>query len=247
MTGQDRTVLVTGASRGLGRVLARAFAHDGAFVAVGYRTHAEAAQELVEEIRAAGGDGMAVGLELREEATIGAAVRAVVERRGAIDVLVNNAAITHHGLFAVDQASEWNDVITTNLLGVAACTRTVVRGMLGRKAGAIINIASIAALRALPGHSSYAAAKAGILALTRTLALELAPRGIRVNALVPGLLDLGMADRVPRAMRERLREQIPVGREGTGQDVAAVALFLASDAARYIVGQALVVDGGMSL
>lgn len=247
MTSSERTVLVTGASRGLGRVLARAFAHEGAFVAVGHRTHEAEARRLVDELRAEGGDGMVVGFDLREAETIGAAVRAVEDRRGGIDVLVNNAAVIHHGLFAMDQASAWNEVITTNLVGVAACTRTVVRGMLGRRAGSIINVASIAALRALPGSSSYAAAKAGLLALTRALAMELAPRGIRVNALVPGLLDLGMADRTPRSMREQLRERIPLGREGTGEDVAAAALFLASDAARYIVGHALVVDGGMSL
>lgn len=247
MTSSQRTVLVTGASRGLGRVLARAFALEGAFVVVGHRTHEAEAHRLVDELRAEGGDGMVVGFDLRDAETIGAAVRAVEDRRGGIDVLVNNAAVIHHGLFAMDQASAWNEVITTNLVGVAACTRAVVRGMLGRRAGAIINVASIAALRALPGSSSYAAAKAGLLALTRALAMELAPRGIRVNALVPGLLDLGMADRTPRSMREQLRERIPLGREGTGEDVAAAALFLASDAARYIVGHALVVDGGMSL
>lgn len=247
MTSSQRTVLVTGASRGLGRVLARAFAREGAFVAVGHRTHEAEAHRLVEELRTEGCDGMVVGFDLRAAETIGAAVRAVEDRRGRIDVLVNNAAVIHHGLFAMDQASAWNEVITTNLVGVATCTRAVVRGMLGRRAGTIINVASIAALRTLPGSSSYAAAKAGLLALTRALAMELAPRGIRVNALVPGLLDLGMADRTPRSMREQLRERIPLGREGTGEDVAAAALFLASDAARYIVGHALVVDGGMSL
>jgi 3-oxoacyl-[acyl-carrier protein] reductase len=247
MTDDDRTVLITGASRGLGRVLAYAFGSGGDFVAVGYRTHEQDARAVVEELRTAGGDGMAVGLDLRDAATLGAAVRAVEDRRGGIDVLVNNAAVTHHAVFALDQAAAWEEVIATNLVGVAACTRAVVRGMLGRRAGAIINVASIAALRALQGHSSYAAAKAGVLGLTRTLAMELAPRGIRVNAVVPGLLDLGMAERVPRAMRQQLRDRIPLGREGTGDEVAAAALFLASSAARYIVGQALVVDGGMSL
>ncbi len=247
MTGDDRTVLITGASRGLGRVLAHAFGSGGDFVAVGYRTHEQDARAVVEELRTAGGDGMAVGFDLRDATTLGAAVREVEERRGGIDVLVNNAAVTHHGAFALDQAAPWEEVIATNLVGVAACTRAVVRGMLGRRAGAIINVASIAALRALQGHSSYAAAKAGVLGLTRTLAMELAPRGIRVNAVVPGLLDLGMGERVPRAMRQQLRDRIPLGREGTGDEVAAAALFLASSAARYIVGQALVVDGGLSL
>lgn len=239
-----QTVLVTGASRGLGAALARAFSAEGAWVALGYRAHEAEARTVLASLA---GPGALLQADARDAAAVERAVRALESERGGVDVLVNNAAIAREGFFAMESAQTWEEVVSTNLLGPAAFTRAVVRGMMARGRGAVVNIGSAASERALPGQTAYAASKGGLVALTHGLAAELAPRGVRVNAVIPGLLDIGMAQRGSRAVAEQVKAHIPLGRAGTGEEVAAAVLFLASDAARYIVGQCLVVDGGLTL
>ncbi|MEP7125726.1 MAG: glucose 1-dehydrogenase [Byssovorax sp.] len=242
-----QTVIVTGASRGLGRAIAAAFGAEGAHVVIGYRARVEEAAESLRLVRAAGGDGVAIPFDVSDRAAVDAAVARVLAERGAVDVLVNNAALTRDELFPLMTEESWSEVIAINLGGVFHTTRAVVRPMIARKKGAIVNVASVAAVHASPGQANYAASKGGVLALTRTLAAELAPRGVRVNAVVPGLFAAGMAARLDPRTAERKREAIPLGRFGAAEEIAGAVLFLASDAASYVVGQALVVDGGLSL
>jgi 3-oxoacyl-[acyl-carrier protein] reductase len=242
----EARVIVTGASRGLGRGLAAAFAAEGAEVFAGYRTHAADAEQTVAAIRAAGGRATAFAVDVRDTADVERAFGALLAG-GKIDVLVNNAGVARDGLFPLSDDDSWEDVISTNLLGAVRCCRAAVRTMWRNRAGIIVNVASVSALLASPGLTSYAASKGGILSFTRTLAAELGPKGIRVNAVVPGLLDTGMAARLdPRMVDERVK-RIPLGRLGHADEVARAVLFLASPDASYIVGQALVVDGGMTL
>ena len=180
----------------------------------------------------------------------GAATEAAIAgfaRDAGVDVLVNNAAVLRDQLFPMLSPPEWDDVLAVNLTGAYHCCHAALRFMLRRQRGAIVNVSSIAALRASPGQANYAAAKGGVLSLTTTLAAELAPRGIRVNAVVPGILTTGMGERLDRRVVEERRARIPLGRFGDGDEVARAVLFLASDDASYIVGQSLVVDGGLSL
>jgi 3-oxoacyl-[acyl-carrier protein] reductase len=243
---QGQRVLVTGASRGLGRAIARAFGAEGAWVAVGYRARAEEAAGTLAEVRAAGGDGATVGFDVRDAAAVQAAVEAL-EASGPLAVVVNNAGVSRDEPLAMMTAESWQEVLATNLDGAFHVCRAVARAFLARRAGAIINVASVSGLVASVGQANYAASKGGLLAFTRTLAAELAPRGVRVNAVVPGLCAAGMVERVDRRLVEARRARIPLGRLGTAEEVAAVVLFLASDAAAYVVGQALVVDGGLTL
>ena len=162
-------------------------------------------------------------------------------------VLVHNAAITRSEPFALDDPEVWDEVIDVDLKGAANCARAVVRPMLARGGGAIVNVASVAAIRAMPAQSAYSAAKAGLLALTRSLAVELGPSGIRVNAVVPGVLDVGMGARMPRAIADRWVAHVPARRPGRADEVVPSVLFLSSDQASYIHGHAIVVDGGLSL
>lgn len=242
-----RTVLVTGASRGLGAAIAGAFGREGAWVGVHARVRTDEADAVLRGVREAGGEGRTVRFDLRDAAETASAVRAIEEERGGIDVLVANAGITREGWFAMDDAAAWEEVLAVDLAGTATTLRAVVRPMIARRSGAIVVVGSVAGHRGAPGQTAYAAAKGGLLALTRSLAAELAPRGVRVNAVVPGMLDTGMASRTTPQVRARWLDHVPLGRAGTAEEVARAVLFLASDDASYVVGHALVVDGGLSV
>lgn len=241
-----KRVFITGASRGMGRAVALAFAREGATIGIGFRSRATDAGQTLSEIQAAGGTGVLAQFDVRSAEAVDAAMASFGDG-GGIDVLVNNAATLHDGLLPLLAPGEWGEVIAVNLTGVYHCSRAVVPFMLRRKAGAIINVASVAGLRASPGQTSYAASKGGVLALTTTMAAELAPRGVRVNAVVPGVLTTGMGQRLDHRAAAQRRSAIPLGRFGEADEVARAILFLASDDASYIVGQSLVVDGGLSL
>lgn len=239
-------VLVTGASRGLGRALAVAFGGEGAHVGIAYRAQEEAAEDTLKLVRDAGGSGSILQLDIREGESVRVAF-ASFEKECAIDVLVNNAAVVRDQPFVMLSRNEWDDTLATNLTGTYHACRAALPSMLARGRGSIINVASVAGLRASPGQAAYGASKAGVTGLTRTLAMEVAGRGVRVNAIVPGLLNTGMGARLDRRKMEERLSRIPAGRLGTGEEVARVALFLASDEASYVVGQAITVDGGLSL
>lgn len=243
----DKTVLVTGASRGIGAVVATAFGSEGASVWIGHRARTADAEQVAQSIITLGGKAQSIAFDIRDAQQVERAFATVRDAGGGIDVLVNNAAIARDGFFAVSDEAAWNDVVQTNLLGTMRCCRAAVPSMWRVRRGVIVNVASVSAAIANAGQTSYAASKAAILGLTRTLAAELAPRGIRVNAVVPGLIEAGMTRALdPRSLAEK-SARIPVGRLGTAEEIAEVVCFLASDAASYVFGQALFVDGGLSL
>jgi 3-oxoacyl-[acyl-carrier protein] reductase len=247
VTSSSRTVVVSGASRGLGRVLAAAFGAQGDFVFVGYLANLEAAQQSLDAVKSAGGDGALLQVDVRSREAVDAAFSKVLELRGGIEVLVNNAGVARDEPFAMMAQSTWDEVLKTNLDGVFHCCRAAVRPMLAKKRGAIVNVASVAGQHAAPMQANYSASKGGVLALTATLGAELAPKGIRVNAVVPGFLDAGMAQRLDHGLAEKIKARVPIGRFGRAEEVAKAVLFLASEDASYVVGQALVVDGGLAL
>lgn len=243
---EGRGVLVTGASRGLGRTIAERFGAEGAYVGVTYRVEERGAHETLKLVETAGGTGSVLKMDVADPASVRDVV-AGFEAERSIDILVNNAAVVRDQLTLLLSPPEWRSVIETNLSGTYHCCRAVLAPMMARRRGAIVNVASVAALRASPGQSSYAASKAGVLGFTRTLAAEVAGYGIRVNALVPGFVRSGMGARLDKRTLERRTSSIPVGRFGEADEIASVALFLASDDASYVVGQGIVVDGGLSL
>jgi len=240
----DRTVVVTGGSRGLGRAMACAFAAEGAHVFVGYVRAEEEAERTVHHL---GGRGEALRFDVTRPEEVQAAFAMVHRRRGRVDVLVNNAGSVRDAPAALLDLDQWREVLAVNLDGAFLCSRAVLAPMLHAQRGAIVNVASTTAVRANPGQTGYAASKGGLLAFTRTLAAELCPKGIRVNAVVPGLIDAGMAQHMDHRARERVQARIPIGRLGRAEDVARAVLFLASDDAAYLVGCELAVDGGLSL
>jgi len=246
MTGRfiDRTVVVTGGSRGLGRAVACAFATEGAQVFVGYR---EAEDEAARTVSMMGGRGEPLRFDVTRPEAVRSAFAEVHRRRGRVDVLVNNAGSARDAPTLLLGPEEWRAVLAVNLDGAYLCIREVLPPMLHARCGSIVNVASVAAIRANPGQANYAASKGGLLALTRTLAAELSPRGIRVNAVVPGLIDAGMVHHMDHRLREQLQGRIPMGRLGRAEEVARAVLFLASDDASYVAGCELPVDGGLAL
>ncbi len=244
---EGRCVLVTGASRGLGRAIAVAFGREGACVYLGFRAQQRKADQALAAVREAGGDGHLLRFDVKSRPEIDAAVAQILEERGSIDVLVNNAGVIRDAPALFVEGEDWDEVLAVNLTGAFQCCQAVIQPMWSRGSGAIVNVGSVAGLHASPGQTSYSASKAGLIGLTRTLAAELAPKGVRVNAVVPGLFASGMAARLDHRVAAAKREHIPTGRFGKAEELAEAVLFLASDAASYVVGQALVVDGGLSL
>jgi 3-oxoacyl-[acyl-carrier protein] reductase len=241
-----KVALVTGASRGLGRAIALAFAAQGADVAVNYRGNRDAADRTVEAIGGAGRQAQAIqGDTSAGREACEAIVKAALEAFGKVDILVNNAGITRDNLLMRMDAEEWDAVISTNLSGPFWMTRAVARPMMRARSGRIINMSSAAGRMGNAGQANYAAAKAGLIGLTKTTARELASRGITCNALAPGLIETDLTADLPEAATEALKMLTPMGYVGSADDVAAAAVYLASDEARYVTGQVLGVDGGI--
>lgn len=238
-----QTALVTGGGRGIGRAIALALGDAGAEVVVNYSSSAAAAEEVVTTIKAAGGQAYALQANVSVEEDVDGLIKTVLERSGRLDVLVNNAGITRDGLLMRMKTSDWQSVIDLNLSGVFLCTRAVARPMLKQKSGRIINITSVVGLMGNAGQANYAAAKAGVIGLTRSTAKELASRGITVNAVAPGFIATDMTKDLDADL---ILKDIPLGTFGTQEQVAGAVRFLAADsAAAYITGQVLQVDGGM--
>ncbi|MDA1246333.1 MAG: 3-oxoacyl-[acyl-carrier-protein] reductase [Cyanobacteria bacterium] len=238
-----QVALVTGASRGIGRAIAIDLAAAGAQVVVNYASSLDAAEAVVAEITAAGGEAWSHRADVADEEQVDAMVKALLARGGRLDVLINNAGITRDGLLMRMKTADWQSVINLNLTGVFLCTRAVSRSMLKARSGRIINITSVVALMGNPGQANYSAAKAGVIGLTRSNAAEFAARGVTVNAVAPGFIE---SDMTAALEKTPILAAIPMGRMGQASEVAGAVRFLAADpAAAYITGQVLQVDGGM--
>jgi 3-oxoacyl-[acyl-carrier protein] reductase len=244
---ESTNVLVTGASRGIGASIAKAFGREGAHVFVGFRSREEEANAVVNQIKSQGGSAAPLSFNLKNKEELEAAFSACTQNNRSLDVVINNAAVSRDMLFPLLDDEAWADVIDTNLTGTARSCRLAAKHMWRAKKGVIVNIASVSGPAASPGQANYAASKGGVIALTRTLAAELAPRGIRVNAVVPGFIDTGMTTRLDKRILDERSKRIPLGRMGNADEVASVVLFLSSSESSYIIGQSIVVDGGLTL
>jgi 3-oxoacyl-[acyl-carrier protein] reductase len=239
----DGSALVTGASRGIGAAIAKALAREGWPVGVNYRSDSEAADAVVEEITSAGGRAKALHGDVSDPGTADALFKALEEEFGPVLVLVNNAGITADGLAPMIDDDDWNSVIDTNLSAAFRLTRRALRPMIRNRYGRVVNIASIVGgVRGNAGQANYAASKAGLVAMTRSVAAEVARRGVTVNAVAPGLIETGMSEDIA----ENLLEHVPARRAGTPDEVAECVRFLASDGAAYVTGVCLTVDGGLT-
>jgi 3-oxoacyl-[acyl-carrier protein] reductase len=241
---EGRVALVTGASRGIGETIARRLASEGALVLAGARS-TEPLEKVVSEIGSSGGRAEALALDVADSASIDAGVKRALEAHGQIDVLVNNAGITDDNLVLRMSRESWDRVLTTNLTGAFLLTQAVVRSMVRRRYGRIVNVTSIVGLMGNAGQANYAAAKAGLVGLTKSIARELASRNVTCNAVAPGFIATSMTDRMTDAARETLTGQIPLRRLGTPEDVASAVAFLASEEAGYVTGTVLNVSGGL--
>jgi 3-oxoacyl-[acyl-carrier protein] reductase len=243
---KDRVALVTGASQGIGRVTALALAQAGARVVVAAR-NAEKLSEVVAAITAAQGEAIAVPMDVADAEQVKAGFRKALERFGKLDILVNNAAITRDGLAVRMKADDWEAVLRTNLTGAHWCAQQAMSVMMRARYGRIINVTSVVAEMGNPGQVNYVAAKAGLIGLTRALAVEVASRNITVNAVAPGFIVSPMTDPLPQSVKDGLLARVPLGRMGTGEEVAAAIVFLASEEAGYITGTVLDVNGGLRM
>lgn len=243
----SRVALVTGASRGIGRAIAIALAADGHKVVVNYSSRADAADEVVAAIAGAGGEAMAVRADVSDTEAVTAMFDAATEAFGRVTVLVNNAGITKDNLMLRMTEEEFDRVIAVNLKSTFLCTKAALRGMLREKWGRIVNVASVAGVSGNPGQANYAASKAGVIAMAKSVAKEVGSRGITVNAVAPGFIATDMTAALGDEVNEAAAGNIAVGRLGTPEEIASTVAFLTSDAASYITGQTIIVDGGLAL
>jgi 3-oxoacyl-[acyl-carrier protein] reductase len=235
---EGRTALVTGGSRGIGRAIAAELANAGAQVVVGYRSGAEEAEGVASEI---GGKAIQADVSDPDEA------KRLVDDAGEVDVLVNNAGVTRDGLLVRMPDEDWRNVLDANLGGTFNTCRAASRGMMKRRSGAIVNISSVVGVHGNPGQTNYAASKAGIIGFTKALARELGSRGVRANVVAPGYISTRLTNELPEELRQTMLANTPLGRFGEPQDVAGAVRFLCSDAAAFVTGEVLLVDGGLGM
>ena len=247
MSLQGKNALVTGGSRGIGRAICLELARQGANVAVNYAGNAKAAEETVEACKALGVQAVAIQADVADAAACEAMVKEVLARFGRLDILVNNAGVTRDGLMPMMKEADWDAVLDTNLKGAFHCMKAVYRPMMKQKYGRIVNLSSIVGLRGNAGQANYAASKAGLIGLTKSMAKELAARNVTVNAVAPGFIDTDMTAALPEKAREAMLTTIPMGRLGQAEDVAKAVAFFAGDDSAYVTGQVLCVDGGMAV
>ena len=243
---EGKCALVTGASRGIGAAIALRLAAEGASVAVNYAGSRDAALQVAAAIEDAGGRAVTLQADVSDPAAATALVEAALFELGALDIVVNNAGITRDGLLVRMSDEDWAAVIATNLTGVFSVTRAVGKVMMKARSGSIINISSVVGIAGNAGQANYSAAKAGVIGLTKSVARELAPRGVRCNAVAPGFIETDMTAALTAAQRDAILGEIALGRLGSVEDVASAVAFLASDDASYVTGQVLAVDGGMT-
>ena len=242
-----RNALVTGGSRGIGRAVCLELARQGANVAINYAGSAQAAEEVAQACRELGVEAFAIQANVADAAAVDAMVKEVITRLGRIDILVNNAGITKDRLALQMKEEEFDAVLDTNLKGAFLCMKAVYRPMMKQRYGRVVNLTSIVGLRGNAGQANYAASKAGLIGMSKSIAKELASRGVTVNLVAPGFIDTDMTAALPEAARTALLSSIPMARLGQPEDVARAVAFFASENAGYITGQVLCVDGGMAV
>lgn len=237
--------LVTGASRGIGAVIARRLAEAGVKVGVNYLSSPESAEEVVSSIISAGGEALLVEGDVAQEEPAKSTIQQVVSHWGRIDILVNNAGINRDRLLLRMNTDDWDQVIQVDLRGAFLCTRFVMPHLIKQRSGRVVNISSVVGISGNPGQANYAAAKAGLIGFTKSVAREVASRNVTVNALAPGYIATGMVEKLSEAAREKILSRIPMGRFGVAEDVSEAVVFLCSNGASYITGEVLTIDGGM--
>ncbi len=244
MTLENQTAVVTGAGRGIGRAIALKLAEAGANVVCLSRTEANS-QKVADEITALGRQSWAVALDVGDTAAVEAAVAKILEDTGGVNILVNNAGVTRDGLLMRMSEEDWDTVLDTNLKGAFVLTKALTRNFMKLRGGRIINVASVVGLMGNAGQANYAASKAGLIGFTKSVAKELASRGVTANVIAPGFIDTDMTGDLTDEVKEMAKSHIPLGEFGAPEDIAAAAMYLASPDARYVTGQVLTVDGGM--
>lgn len=241
----EKIAVVTGSSKGIGAAIARLLAAQGAKVVVNYRSSAQMAESVVAEIKAAGGEAIALQADVSQSDAASQLIKAAIDTYGQIDILVNNAGITRDKLIMTMKDEDWETTLHTNLSSVYYCSKAVIRPMMKKRTGRIINMTSVVGLAGQAGQTNYAASKAGIIGFTKALAKEVGSRNITVNAVAPGFIPTDLTSVLPEEQIKVIVQNTPLGRLGTLEDVAHTVLFLASDEASFITGQVLTVDGGL--